>query len=237
MKSFFQFFCENYASSLEEYIAHKHFKTWNDFVKNGGDLQKFGKMSATPLKRPHPLFSIIDQITEDDYPTQYSKILSKGMSSKWYDNLQKKVLQVMKNIINDEKQRFQYGTEFMYPDLMSKVFSVRTEQKTPVLEYRHKTAEGLDKPSVKANNGKDPFRMNKKNLHTVGPYKPMEQDIHKLGKIIMGDRLLAILAEYGIDFKDGEVSSVKNSPYALKMYLNQLGQPSATVIKKPKNQL
>jgi hypothetical protein len=101
-----------------------------------------------------------------------------------------------------------------------------------LLEYRHKTADGFDKPSVKAHNGKDPNRLNKKYIHTVGPYKPKEKDLHKLGKVLMGDRLLAILAEYNIDFEDGRIAAVKNSPFSLQMYMTPQGQPAAKIIKK-----
>ena len=90
----------------------------------------------------------------------------------------------------------------------------------------------MKKPSVWAHNSKNPFKMNKKKLHTVGEYTPMEKDVHTLNKIIIGDRLLAILAEYGIDFEDGRVVAVKNSPHALKMFIDRNNQPAAKVIKK-----
>lgn len=105
-----------------------------------------------------------------------------------------------------------------------------------LLEYRHKSADGFVKPSVKANNGKDPNNvLGRKHVNTVAKeYTPMEEDLHKLGKVLMGDRLLAILAEYNIDFKAGEIADVKNSSFSLQMYNNQQGQPSAKVIKKQK---
>jgi len=99
------------------------------------------------------------------------------------------------------------------------------------LEYRHNDAMGMKKPSVWAHNSKNPFKMNKKKLHTVGEYTPMEKDVHTLGKILVGDRLLAILAEYGIDFEEGKIAAVKNSPHALQMYYKN-NQPMAKVIKK-----
>jgi hypothetical protein len=100
------------------------------------------------------------------------------------------------------------------------------------LEYRHNDAMGMKKPSVWAHNSKNPFKMNKKKLHTVGEYTPMEKDVHTLGKILIGDRLLAILAEYGIDFEAGRTVAVKNSPYALKMFTNKNNQPTARVVEK-----
>jgi hypothetical protein len=98
------------------------------------------------------------------------------------------------------------------------------------LEYRHNMADGTAKPSVQAHNGKNPNRIDKKNLHTVGPYKPLEDDVHKQGKILIGDKLMAILAEYNIEFEDGGIAKIKNSPNALKMSYNQHGQPTAIVV-------
>jgi hypothetical protein len=92
-------------------------------------------------------------------------------------------------------------------------------------------ADGTPKPSIQAHNGKNPNRLDKKNLHTVGPYKPLEDAVHKPGTILMGNKLMAILAQYELDFKEGEVSKIKNSPNALEMFYNQQGQPTARVIK------
>jgi hypothetical protein len=111
--------------------------------------------------------------------------------------------------------------------------SFQTLYENFLLEYRHKTADGFIKPSIKPTNGKDPNRLNKKHIATKGPYKPKEKDLHKLNKIFMGKKLLTTLAEYNIDFEEGKVAAVKNSPYSLQMYLNKFGQPAAKVIKKP----
>jgi hypothetical protein len=99
------------------------------------------------------------------------------------------------------------------------------------LEYRHNLADGTPKPSVQAHNGKNPNRLNKKKLHTVGPYKPLDAAVHQQGNILIGNQLMAILAEYNLDFKDGEMAKIKNSPNALQMSYNQHGQPMARVIK------
>jgi len=92
-------------------------------------------------------------------------------------------------------------------------------------------ADGTPKPSVKVDNGKDPNRLDKKNLTNIGEYEPVSDDVHKQGKILMGNQLLAILADYNIDFKPGESATINNSPNALKMYNNKMGQPMAKVIK------
>lgn len=92
-------------------------------------------------------------------------------------------------------------------------------------------ADGTSKPSVQANNSKNPNRVNKKILHTVGPYKPKAQELHKPGTILIGNRLLAILADYNLDFKDGEVAKIKNSPMQMQMFINGQGQPSAKIIE------
>jgi hypothetical protein len=39
-----------------------------------------------------------------------------------------------------------------------------------MLEYRHNLADGTPAPSLQAHNGKNPNILDKKNLHTIGPY-------------------------------------------------------------------
>jgi hypothetical protein len=110
-------------------------------------------------------------------------------------------------------------------------FRARFSKPDVIKEYRHNLADGTPKPSVQAHNGKNPNRLNKKNLHTVGPYKPLDASVHQPGKILLGDQLMAILAEYNLDFKDGEMAKIKNSPNALQMSYNAQGQPMARVVK------
>ncbi len=97
------------------------------------------------------------------------------------------------------------------------------------LEYRHNLADGSSAPSIQAHNGKNPNRLDKKKLHTVGPYKPKELDFHKPGTIIMGNELLAMLVDYNIDFEEGGVAKIKNSGNAIKMFTNKQGLPAAKV--------
>lgn len=98
------------------------------------------------------------------------------------------------------------------------------------LEYRHNLADGTSAPSIQAHNGKNPNNINKKKMHTIGPYKPKEQDFHKPGTVIIGDNLLAMLIDYNIDFKEGGVAKIKNSDNALQMFKNPQGLPAAKVV-------
>lgn len=100
-----------------------------------------------------------------------------------------------------------------------------------LLEYRHNLADGSSAPSIQAHNGKNPNSIDKKKLHTVGPYKPKSEHVHNPGKILMGDDLLATLAEYNLDFRDGEVSKIKNSPHGIHMYYNHARQPVGKIVK------
>ena len=73
--------------------------------------------------------------------------------------------------------------------------------------------------------------MDKKKLHTVGPYKPKEDKVHKLGAIYSSNVLFGLLDEYGMEFEPGKTVKIKNSPRGIKMYVNTAGEPSGKVIK------
>lgn len=98
-------------------------------------------------------------------------------------------------------------------------------------EYRHNLADGSSKPSIQAHNGKNPNRLDKKNLHTVGPYQHKHKELHRPGKVMYGNKLLAMLADYNIDFEEGETAKIKNSPHGVKMFKNDNGQVSGKIIK------
>lgn len=100
-----------------------------------------------------------------------------------------------------------------------------------MLEYRHFTSEGLPKDSIEATNGKNPNIINKKNLHNIGPYKPKNNQMHRVGAIFSGPQLTNVLLDYNLEFKDGQVSQIKNSPMAIQMYMNAQGQPTGRIIK------
>lgn len=102
------------------------------------------------------------------------------------------------------------------------------------IEYRHNLADGTPAPSIHATNGKNPNNLNKKKIHTVGPYKPKDDKAHKLGAVYSGNVLMNILDEYGLDFEVGQVSKIKSSPYAIQMYVNATGEPSGKIIQVKK---
>ena len=87
-----------------------------------------------------------------------------------------------------------------------------------ILEYRKKLADGTDKPSVQAHNGKNPNRLDKKNIHTVGEYKPASDDAHNIGKILNPAELQKMLDIYGFDFVDGGTHAINNSGKSVYMY-------------------
>lgn len=101
----------------------------------------------------------------------------------------------------------------------------------PILEYRHNLADGTTAPSIQAHNGKNPNIINKKNLHTIGPYKPKNNQMHRVGAMFSGQQLANVLLDYNLEFKDGQVSQIKNSPMAIQMYMNAQGQPTGRIIK------
>ena len=103
--------------------------------------------------------------------------------------------------------------------------------KTFFLEYRHNTADGMPKASIKPTNGKDINRIgNGKRLYDKGPYKPKDDMAHRPGTILMGDQLTSMLLDYNLEFKDGQTSQIKNSPHALEFFMNGQNQASARVV-------
>lgn len=100
------------------------------------------------------------------------------------------------------------------------------------LEYRHNLADGTPAPSLQAHNGKNPNIIDKKILHTVGDYKPKIAEIHKPGTIFIGPRLTTVLLDYGLEFKDGKTSQIKNSPNAIQMFINpKTNQPTGRIVQ------
>lgn len=88
-----------------------------------------------------------------------------------------------------------------------------------ILEYREKLADGTDKPSVQAHNGKNPNRYNKKKMYTVGEYKPVNGDAHKVGKVLNPAELQQLLDDHGFDFVDGGAHSINNSGKSVQMFI------------------
>lgn len=99
------------------------------------------------------------------------------------------------------------------------------------MEYRHNLADGTSAPSIQAHNGKNPNRLDKKNLHTIGPYQHKDKKMHKPGTILIDGELLSVLSDYGMNFENGQTSKIKNSPHAIEMYINKNGQKTGRIIK------
>jgi hypothetical protein len=100
-----------------------------------------------------------------------------------------------------------------------------------ILEYRHNLADGTPKPSIQAHNGKNPNSINKKKLHTVGPYKAKNNIVTRPGAMMIGPQLTNFLASYNLQFKEGKTSQIKNSPNAIQMYTNPQGQQVGKIIQ------
>lgn len=101
-----------------------------------------------------------------------------------------------------------------------------------ILEYRHNLADGTPTPSLQAHNGKNPNILDKKNLHTVGPYKK------KVEKLNVGGSILTFpeLEEVGIkDVMNIQLpytfKNVKNSGADVQVFKNQKGMIIGRVIK------
>ena len=103
--------------------------------------------------------------------------------------------------------------------------------KHPILEYRHNLADGTSAPSIQAHNGKNPNIIDKKNLHNIGPYKPKNNQMHRVGAMFVGQQLANVLIDYNLEFRDGQTSQIKNSPMAIQMFMNAQGQPTGRIVK------
>jgi hypothetical protein len=99
-------------------------------------------------------------------------------------------------------------------------------------EYRHNLADGTPTPSLQAHNGKNPNILDKKNLHTVGPYKKKVEKLNVAGSILTFPEL----EEVGIkDIMNNPLPSVfrnvKNSRADVQVYKNKDGMIVGRVIK------
>jgi hypothetical protein len=100
-----------------------------------------------------------------------------------------------------------------------------------ILEYRHNLADGTPAPSLQAHNGKNPNIIDKKNLHTVGPYQKKNEKLNYGGILTYPE-----LAEIGIkDIEDYNLpiifQNVKNSGASVKVFKNKAGMIVGQVIK------
>ena len=95
------------------------------------------------------------------------------------------------------------------------------------LEYRHNLADGTPTPSIQAHNGKDPNRIGKKILHTVGDYKKMNPKMNVPGSILTPQEL----ADMGINYDHGKIyDNIKNSGFGIEM-TSINGKPVGRVFK------
>jgi hypothetical protein len=100
------------------------------------------------------------------------------------------------------------------------------------LEYRHNLADGTPTPSIQAHNGKDPNRIgpDKKNLHTVGPYKKENPKMNIPGSILTPMEL----SDLGYEYEHGKIlNNVRNSGFGIEM-TSIKGQPVGRVFKSVK---
>lgn len=98
-----------------------------------------------------------------------------------------------------------------------------------VLEYRHNYGDGTAAQSIQAHNGKDPniVSPDKKNLHTVGPYKNVNPKINVHGSILTAQEL----GDMDIEYVSGKyIENWKNTGSDLKMTTIS-GQPVARVLR------
>lgn len=99
-----------------------------------------------------------------------------------------------------------------------------------ILEYRHNYADGTASQSIQAHNGKNPNIINKKKLHTVGPYKKENPKMNVPGSILTPKELL----ELGYEYEDGKIlNNVKNSGMGIEM-TSINGNPVGRVFKSTK---
>jgi len=99
-------------------------------------------------------------------------------------------------------------------------------------EYRHNLADGTPTPSLQAHNGKNPNILDKKNLHTIGPYKKKVEKLDIVNSILTFPEL----EEAGIkDIMRVKLPTifrnVKNSKADVQVFKNKNGMIVGKVIK------
>lgn len=99
-------------------------------------------------------------------------------------------------------------------------------------EYRHNLADGTPTPSLQAHNGKNPNILDKKNLHTVGPYKKQNEKLNIGGSILTYPELEQAGIKDASNMRLPTVfRNVKNSGADIEVYKNQKGLIVGRVIK------
>jgi hypothetical protein len=101
------------------------------------------------------------------------------------------------------------------------------------LEYRHNLADGTPTPSIQAHNGKNPNIIDKKNLHTIGPYSKDNQKLDVGGSILTFPELESMGLK---DLMNTPLPvifrNIKNSGADVQVFKNQRGMIIGRVIKK-----
>jgi hypothetical protein len=104
--------------------------------------------------------------------------------------------------------------------------------KHKLLEYRHNLADGTPAPSLQAHNGKNPNILNKKNLHTVGPYQKKVEKLDIIGSILTYPELEEAGIKDAMDMQLPVVfNNVKNSRASIQVFKNKQGLVVGRVIK------
>lgn len=100
------------------------------------------------------------------------------------------------------------------------------------LEYRHNLADGTPAPSLQAHNGKNPNIIDKKNLHTVGPYKKKNEKLDVGGSVLTYPELEEIGIKDAMNMKLPLVfRNVKNSGADVQVFKNKQGMIIGRVVK------
>jgi hypothetical protein len=100
------------------------------------------------------------------------------------------------------------------------------------LEYRHNLADGTPTPSLQVHNGKNPNIINKKNLHTIGPYQKDNDKLDRPGAILTFPEL----EEMGLkDLMDIQLptrfDNIKNSGASVQVFMNNQNQIVGRVLR------
>jgi hypothetical protein len=99
-------------------------------------------------------------------------------------------------------------------------------------EYRHNLADGTPSQSLQAHNGKNPNILDKKNLHTVGPYKKDNEKLDVVGSILTYPELEKAGIKDAMNMRLPIVfKNIKNSGADIQVFKNQRGMIVGRVIK------
>lgn len=105
-----------------------------------------------------------------------------------------------------------------------------------LLEYRHNLADGTPTQSLQAHNGKNPNILDKKNLHTVGPYKKDNEKLNVVGSILTYPELEEAGIKDAMNMNLPVVfNNIKNSGANIQVFKNQRGMIVGRVIQASPN--